>query len=57
MIRWVHDLGRRLQRQGHRKLLLLAVLPTLFCLGYFSLQQFTLWSPTTFPLTALDRAI
>ena len=50
-------LGRRLVRHGRRKLVLLAVLPALFCLGYFTLQHVTLFAPTTFPLTALDRAI
>ncbi len=50
-------LGRRLRSQARHKLVLLAVLPGVFCLGYFTLQHLTLWTPTTFALTALDRAI
>lgn len=51
------ELGRRIACHGRYKLVLLAVLPTLFCLGYFTLQHVTLRPPTTFELTMLDRAI
>lgn len=51
------ELYGRVRCHPRHKLVLLVALPVLFGLGYFPLQHVTLFTPTTFSLTALDRAI
>lgn len=48
---------KRLAACWRFKLVLLIVLPTGFCLGYFTLQRVTLFHPVELPLTVLDRAV
>ncbi|MDA8018782.1 MAG: phosphatase PAP2 family protein [Thermoanaerobaculia bacterium] len=50
-------LGRRILIEARYKLALLVGLTLGFSIGYFTLQQVTFFTPVTFSLTALDRAI
>ena len=51
------ELASRIRCHLGRKLVLMVSLPIPFCLVYFTLQHATLFTPTTFALSAIDRMI